>query len=289
MWRVRIPPRQRARDRASVDPLKQSLIKKSTLQSYLNALRLFCLWLRFWHIPWPGDGDDLDQRVCEFGESAWEEGESRSVFAFLVSGIRYFEESLHYNLFAARRLIGAWDKAERVFRSFPITPLMAEALAGEALCNGWLLEAVAILVSTAGMFRVMEFLSLTAAQVSGSLEDEAVVITLRDTKTSNRKQLAQHAFVRDPVPAALLLYLKSGLLAGDKIFKSLSPKVLRDHLRRLAVQLKLQDLLIAPHSFRCGGATQRFRETGSFHVVAEEADGNTCPPAASMWIAQWQS
>ena len=120
------------------------------------------------------------------------------------------------------------------------------------------------------MLRVGKLLSLTTAPVSSSLSDEAVVITLSDTKTSHRKQNVQHASIRDPVAAALLLYLKSDLLAGDKIFRRLTPKVLRDRLRLLASDLQLNDLLITPHSFRRGGATQRFRETGSFHRVAEE-------------------
>ena len=196
MWRVRIPPRQRALNRAAVGPLKQTLIWKSTYLAYLNSLKLFNLWLHFWLLPWPVDGDDLDQRVCEFGESAWEEGEIRSVFALLVSGIRYFEESLQGNLFAARRLITAWDKAERVCSSFSITPLISAALAGQALCNNWLLEAGAIVVGTAGMMRVMELLSITAAQISGTLSDDAVVITLGETKTSHRKQNLQHALIK---------------------------------------------------------------------------------------------
>ena len=93
---------------------------------------LFYPWLEFWARPFPLDGDDLDLQVCEFGDTAWEEGESRMTFAGLVSGIRHFEESLQRHLFAARRLINAWDKSEHSAKSFPITILMMEALAGEA-------------------------------------------------------------------------------------------------------------------------------------------------------------
>ena len=191
--------------RAAVDPLKQSLMKKSTHLLYLNALNWFSTWLRFWTRPWPVDGDDLDHRVCEFGECAWEDGESRAVVALLASVIRYFKESLVGSLFAARRLISAWDKAKIVFHSFPFTPLISEALAGRALCNGWLLDAVTMVLGTAGMLRVLELLSPTAAQVSGSLSYEAVVITLSDTETCHRKQTMQHASLREPVAAASLL------------------------------------------------------------------------------------
>ena len=64
--------------------------------------------------------------------------------------------------------------------------------------------------------------------------------------------------------------MADGKLPGDLLFAGLSPKRLRAALRSLSVSLGLQELLITPHSFRRGRATQRFRETGSFHVVAEE-------------------
>jgi hypothetical protein len=82
-------------------------VKPPTYKAYSMALRLFRIWLHFWLIDWPVDGDDLDLRVCEYGEAAWEEGENRATFACLVSGIRFFEESLQPRLAAARRLIAA--------------------------------------------------------------------------------------------------------------------------------------------------------------------------------------
>ena len=191
-------------------------------------------------------------------------------FAGLVSGIRHFEEGLQKHLFAARRLINAWDRSEHAAKSFPIAVLMMEALAGEALEQGWWLEAVAICVGVAGMFRVMELLTLTAGCISGELGDEAIVVTLLETKTSSRAQRRQHAFIREPQAAALLLTLRAGLQPGDKVFGTLSPKVLRDRLRKLSITCGLQYLLITPHSFRRGGATIRFRQTNSFDRAATE-------------------
>ena len=96
MYRIRVSPHERALKRAGVGPLKKTLVKPSTLRAYHDALRIFYHWLRlrFFDFLWPEDGDDLDQRVCEYGEAAWEEGESRAALANLVSGIRHFEEAL---------------------------------------------------------------------------------------------------------------------------------------------------------------------------------------------------
>ena len=94
MFRARVSQHERALKRAQVGPLHKSLVKPPTYKAYMSALKLFRLWLHFWMISWPSDGDDLDHRVCEYGEVAWEEGENRATFACLVSGIRFFEESL---------------------------------------------------------------------------------------------------------------------------------------------------------------------------------------------------
>ena len=143
-------------------------------------------------------------------------------------------------------------------------------MAAEAFELGWILEASAILIGLAGMFRIMELLKITAKDVSGSLNDEAVIVTLHETKTSNRKQAPQHVFLRCPNAAMLALALKDGLLPGDKLFQSLSPKVFCDRLRRLAILLNLGHLLITPHGLRRGGATICFRRTGSLHRVATD-------------------
>ena len=187
MFRTRIPRPERARVRAAVGPLKKTLIKPATLRSYQFSLKLFYLWLAFWSLTWPSDRDELDTLVSQFAEAAWEEGESRAVFACLVSGIPYLVPALRNSLFGSRRLITAWDKSESVTRSFPITEVMAFALAGEALFCGWSLDAAAILIEFAGMFRVMELLGITACEVSGSLSDESLTVQLVHTKNLQPK------------------------------------------------------------------------------------------------------
>ena len=270
MFRTRIPRHERSRKRAAVGSLKSSLIKPATLKAYQFSLQLFYLWLAFWSLSWPSDRDELDMLVSQFAEAAWEEGESRATFACLVSGISYLVPSLRNSLFGSKRLITAWDKSEVVARSFPINNDMACALAGSALSWNWCLIAFTIIIGYSGMFRVMELLSLTAGSLTGTLADASVTLVLRDTKTSSRKQTTETVTITDPKAATALILLADGKLPGDLLFYGLSPKRLRAALRSLSISLDLQDLLITPHSFRRGRATQRFRETGSFHVVAEE-------------------
>jgi integrase len=270
MFRTRIPRQERARTRAAVGSLKSALVKPGTLKAYENSLRLFYLWLTFWSLSWPSDRDELDMLVSQFAEAAWEEGESRSLFACLVAGISYLVPSLRNSLFGARRLITAWDKSEAVARSFPIMEEMAWALAGSALTRCWHLVAFAVVIGYSGMLRLMELLSLKAGAITGSLADASVTLVLENTKTSDKKQITEKVVIREPMAAAALFLLADGKLPGDLLFEGLTPKTLRTSLRQLSEALGLQELLITPHSFRRGKATARFRESGSFHVVADE-------------------
>ena len=81
------------------------------------------------------------------------------------------------------------------------------------------LDAAAILIGFAGMFRVMELLGITACEVSGGLSDESLTVQLVHTKTSNRKQIVEKAMIREPKAAALLLALCSDKQPGENVFE----------------------------------------------------------------------
>ena len=70
---------------------------------------------------------------------------------------------------------------------------MIQAMAGVAFSRGWILVAVAVLVGYDGLFRVMELLSLRVRDISGSVDNVSLVITLHETKTSNRKSVSERA------------------------------------------------------------------------------------------------
>jgi integrase len=269
MKRKKATRHERALRRLPVGPLKATLVKPSTLQLYHHSLKVFYLWLAFHRILWPATLDDLDIHVSSFGEAAWEEGETRALFANLISGIRYFEESLKNSLFASKRLLTAWDRNEWTVRSFPLTFPMVKALAGVAVSRGWLDVAVALLVGFAGLLRVLELLSVRRCDIKGGLSATAVVIELPNTKTSSRKSVRERAIIEEPLAALLLLLLADELAPDQFVFRGLSPKILRSRLPVLAAKLGLQDLFITPHSLRRGAATHYFRETGSFDFVAD--------------------
>jgi integrase len=269
MKRKKATRHERALRRKPVGPLKATLVKPSTLLLYHHSLQVFYLWLRFHCLLWPATSDELDILVSSFGEAAWEEGETRALFANLLSGIRYFEESLRTSLFASRRLLTAWDRNEWTVRSFPLTAQMVKAMAGAALELGWIDVAVALLVGFAGLLRVLELLSIRACDIKGDVSATALVIDLPYTKTSSRKSIRERALIEEPLAAMLLLLLAEDLQPDQYVFRGMSPKVLRARMTSLASKLDLKDLFVTPHSLRRGAATHVFRETGSFDVVAD--------------------
>ena len=122
--------RKRREQRRDLGSLRKLVISQKSENGYFDALVKFFNWMKKERMHICTSGYSLDDQFCEYLCWLWEEGESRAALANLVSGIRHFEEALQPHLFAARRLITAWDKNEFATRSFPLTPLMRDALAG---------------------------------------------------------------------------------------------------------------------------------------------------------------
>lgn len=191
MKRPKVPRHERALSRVRVGPLRATLVKVGTARVYRQSVHVFFLWCTTMQIAWPSDGDELDHVVAQFGEMAWEEGETRALFANLLSGLPLYEESLRQYLNCSRRLLTAWDKNEWTVRSFPMTPAMMFAFVGTAVAVGWLVEAAALLVGYDGLLRIMEMLQLRAADVKGDLNSPSLILELHDTKTSSRKSVVR--------------------------------------------------------------------------------------------------
>ena len=53
MFRTKVPRQERARKRAAVGPLQQTLVRPATLRAYQHSLKIFYLWLGVWALEWP--------------------------------------------------------------------------------------------------------------------------------------------------------------------------------------------------------------------------------------------
>ena len=82
-----------AHSRTQGEPLKKTLMKANAATPYESAVRLFFFWLNA-NLPWPKNGDELNTWLCECGEIALEEDETRAPYANMNSGILRYEESL---------------------------------------------------------------------------------------------------------------------------------------------------------------------------------------------------
>ena len=78
MKRPKVPRHERALSRVRVGPLRATLVKAGTAIVYRKSVHVFFLWCSTMRISWPSDGDELDRVVSQFGEMAWEEGETRA-------------------------------------------------------------------------------------------------------------------------------------------------------------------------------------------------------------------
>ena len=144
------------------------------------------------------DEDGRDVQVCALDETAWKIGEAHALCANLASGIRHFDENLKEHLFVARKLFTASNTRVWTPRLFPITPSTTQDKAAVAFSHGWILKPVAPLACCDGLLRTVELLSLQISDMSGWGDDVSLVITLRETMTSDRKSISERAIIEDP-------------------------------------------------------------------------------------------
>ena len=64
----------------------------------------------FGRLPKPHTATEIDLRLCELVEHAWEEGDSRKIPADARSGLLHFIGALRGQLSGSQRLLRAWSK-----------------------------------------------------------------------------------------------------------------------------------------------------------------------------------
>ena len=108
---------------------------------------------------YPRDFGALDARVCEFIESLWHDGESKSFASDCLSGLGHFIDQCKRFLVGAWRLRCTWSRAELPARAraLPFTPLLVYALAQAAFEKGWRDVSVLLLLGFDRFGRSGEF------------------------------------------------------------------------------------------------------------------------------------
>ena len=247
--------------------LQSNVISKVVLQRYAVCFNALCLYFKTTG-GLPRGLHEFDLRCQTYLESLWEDGEPRSKAAYTLSAAQHFMCQTKHNLTGSWRLISAWEKLEMPQRCIPFTLQVTFALAGIL----WQWEerepALALVVAFGLLLRTGELFLLRVnwCQFSASLSE--CVIRFHDTKGLhlNHKKV-EEVVLREPVTLRALWLLCAEKLPGAPV---LSCNVY--HFRRL-FQRALKHFRLSgkyqPYSLRRGGATEYFKQTGSFDKVME--------------------
>ena len=238
---------------------------KKTEQRYELNVNRFLEFLTRMHLEYPCTFVQLDEFVCEYICSLWDEGEPRGWAGDTLSGLGHFVPSCKHFLTGGWRLHGAWGRAELPARALPFTPLLVYALVQLAVQSSWVDTAVLLFLG----FHVFPRSGELFQCVKGDfvLDADAGVWNLHLTKSGQRVGAKESVCITDRWIVKLLANFLRKLSPGDKL-SSVSPGVQRYRLCQLMKQMSVEGDF-RWYSLRRGGATHSFRKSNSMSLVCQ--------------------
>ena len=256
---------QRKLERGKLGSLRSCLVLPSTLRAYTAA----CIWFFGFVVAMGLDlGDEvweLDIVVGDAIEYAWDTGLSRALIGNVLSGLEHFVNPLRGQLKESWRLWKLWGQKEVPSRAPPLSASATLAICWYMWVWGYPEAALLTCLGFHRFMRTMEFLSLTAGQLSfgrGKLH-----ISLPASKGARRRGSVEGVTLSDRKLCRLLRLLCSSLLPGD----SLLPITVRQYRALFDAAVSALGLSneFKPYSLRRGGASHFFRHTGNWAMTME--------------------
>ncbi len=238
------------------------MIKGATLKRYNEACKRLFHWVKSTGRPWPRNRVAIDNLVCEFVESCWEEGEPRSVASDTISGLQHTIPSLKRHLAGCWRLLGAWQRHELPARAPPLTEQILWALAGFFLRQGWDDMAICIWVAFHCLLRTGEMIQLLRQDVHIADDLSKGVVNLGVTKSGARLGTKESVTILDKRLLPILMVYLSRLKQGDKLLQRTQAEFRNKFAQGLRA-LHIEEWEFKPYSLRRGGATAHFLENGT--------------------------
>ena len=259
----------RARARRSLGPLRTLLVSQRTLRyRYRPACIRFFDWLARQNVSLAQTTMGIDEQVSSYIEHLWEEGDGRNMAGDVLSALTFFCPHLKGSLFGGWQLFKAWSRQELPARAPPMPEQWVLAAAALAVRRGWGDIAVLLCVAYFGLLRTMEAACLLAKDCVPAADHSRWVLSLGLTKGGQRRGAVESVVIANPLAGALLRAAVTGQPKGSFLLRRPVAEF-RKHFQTLMWELGLAHFKFQPYSLRRGGATQVFRNTGSFDNVSE--------------------
>jgi integrase len=158
-------------------------------------------------------------------------------------------------------LLTAWGKLELPKRATLFSLSVALAMSGVARLIGTEADGVCVLLMFHCLLRTIEPFNILVGDCSFGADLESCVITLRETKTSQKAGGSESVVADNAKLVRRLWQLCQGRHVGDKLF-AFDVHHFRRMFNQCLVVLELKGMNYTPYSLRRGGATWHFRIFG---------------------------
>ena len=197
---------ERKRLRATLGPLQTLRVIASTARRYDYAVKYFLWFCVAYFGKLADEWEELDVQCSVFIKVCWEEGETRSPVADVLSGLGH-GLSRKRILPVSWNWLNVWERHEMPNRANPLTCTQVLALSG-LLWHFGLVEMAWILpVAFAAMLRTGEITEMRRAHVSFHGSKASIMLM---GKTGVRTGHSESVVVDDPIAVRLLMFLTHG-------------------------------------------------------------------------------
>ena len=151
------------------------------------------LWFLFQRRLFQTIHTEMDLRLCEIVQHAWEDGDSRNILADARSGLMQFINALRGQHHGSQRLLPAWSKHELPMRADPLPISVLLAMVGTALEAQKLRIAMSLLIGLHALLRTCEIIHIQASHFTFPQQHGPVPLLLphNASKTSQKQFQSQ--------------------------------------------------------------------------------------------------
>ena len=240
------------------------LLKPSSQQQYLVALRLFADWAAVMYPSfWVLSEEEQDFALSEYALECQDNDDCGvQLLSTTVAAVsRAYGRRRRFT--AASLTVEGWKAGLAIKQAPPMSSVVTYAHVALLTAAQRLEEAAAVLVCFTGVMRISEVLSLVMGDVllpSQHQMGQYVVILLRFGKRGAPD--ATRIVIGLPLVVRWITLYKNRVCAGrksDERFCSISYTTFRKWLRRASVALGFEGSFFTSHSMRRGGATEMVR------------------------------
>ena len=253
---------ERVADRRKILLWDAAITKKTQERYFIGVQKL---------LPYLGGvttGRALDERVSDWIQKAWEEGEALHIISDALCGLQHYEPWTKNKLALSWRLFKVWRKVEAPNRAPPLTAEIVDAFLFYAIAHRNLSFAAMICLGFYGLLRTGELLQIRPCDMI--LGNKSGVISLKNTKTGLRNAAQETVSITNVVALEILRAASEDQQAQGMHKVPIwvrSPSSFRNEFRYHCQIFDVLKLNFRPYSLRRGGATALFQQTGSMETA----------------------